>query len=47
MSKSEVIHIRLNSDTLEHIRQQAKTNCRTIAQQINFMLKTQQGGGNK
>ena len=46
MNKSEVIHLRLDSDTLEILRQQARANYRTIAQEINYTLKqnTQQGG---
>jgi hypothetical protein len=49
MSKSEVIHLRIESDTMEAIRKQSKDNYRTINQTINYLLKqsTQQGGGNK
>lgn len=43
--KSEVIRIRLESDLLEVIRRQAEANERTIAKQIQFILKrtTQKG----
>jgi hypothetical protein len=37
--KTEIIHLRIDSETLETIRQQARTNYRTIAQQINYTLK--------
>lgn len=43
--KSEVIRLRLESDLLEVIRRQAEANERTIAKQIQFILKrtTQKG----
>jgi hypothetical protein len=39
MKATEIIHLRIDSETLELIRQQAKANYRTIAQQINYTLK--------
>jgi hypothetical protein len=39
MNKSEVIHLRLDAQTIEAIRQQAIENCRTISQEINYILK--------
>jgi len=49
MNKSEVIHLRIDTETMEEIRKQSKTNYRTINQTINYLLRqsTQQGGGNK
>jgi hypothetical protein len=39
MKASEIIHLRIEAETLELIRQQARENYRTIAQQINYTLK--------
>ena len=49
MKTSEVIHLRIEQETLEAIRQQAKANYRTIAQEINYLLKgtTLKGGDKK
>jgi hypothetical protein len=49
MNKSEVIHLRIESEIMEEIRKHSKQNYRTINQTINLLLKqsTQQGGGNK
>jgi len=49
MNKSEVIHLRIDTETMEEIRKQSKANYRTINQTINYLLRqsTQQGGGNK
>ena len=44
MNKSEVIHLRIDSDILESIRQEAVENCRTIAQEINYILKQNKTG---
>ena len=37
--KSEAIKIRLNADTLDEIRKEAAANMRTIAKQLEYMLK--------
>lgn len=49
MKKSEVIHLRIDAETMEAIRKQSQEQYRTINQTINYLLKqsTQQGGGNK
>jgi hypothetical protein len=49
MKQSEVIHLRIDAETMEAIRKQAQEQYRTINQTINYLLKqsTQQGGGNK
>lgn len=49
MKQSEVIHLRIDTETMEAIRKQAQANYRTINQTINYLLRqsTQQGGGNK
>lgn len=46
MKKSEVIHLRIDTETMEAIRKQAQEQYRTINQTINFLLKqiTQTGG---
>jgi hypothetical protein len=47
--KSEVIRIRLDSSLLDTLRKQGQQNERSIAKEIQFILKqsTQQGGANK
>lgn len=40
--KSEVITIRLSSEVLEKVRQEAQDNLRTIAKQIEYTLKQNQ-----
>jgi hypothetical protein len=49
MKASEVIHLRIDTETMEDIRRKAKANYRTISQEINYQLRqsTQQGGGKK
>lgn len=42
MTKSEVITIRIDSDILEAIRNEARDSYRSIAQQINYTLKQHQ-----
>jgi hypothetical protein len=44
MNKSEVIHLRLDSEVMETIRKQAIENCRTISQEINYILKQNKKG---
>lgn len=39
MKATEIIHLRIDSDLLEALRQQARANYRTIAQQINYTLR--------
>jgi len=39
MTKSEVIHLRLNSETIEKIRQRAVKSYRNISQEINYLLE--------
>lgn len=47
MKQTQVIHLRIDTETMEAIREQARANYRTISQEINFTLKqnTQQGKG--
>jgi len=40
--RSEVITIRLNSDVLDKVREEAQENLRTIAKQIEYTLKQNQ-----
>jgi hypothetical protein len=49
MKQTQVIHLRIDTETMEAIREQARANYRTISQEINFTLKqnTQQGGVKK
>jgi hypothetical protein len=49
MKQTQVIHLRIDTETMEAIREQAQSNYRTINQTINYILKqsTQQGGGKK
>lgn len=42
MSKSEVITIRIDTEILEAIRNEARESYRSIAQQINYVLKQHQ-----
>ena len=49
MKQTQVIHLRIDAETMEAIREQAQSNYRTINQTINYILKqsTQQGGAKK
>jgi hypothetical protein len=38
MNKSEVLTIKINSDTLEAIRKRSIINYRSIAKEVNFIL---------
>lgn len=38
MVKSEVLTIKINSDTLEAIRKRSILNYRTIAKEVNFII---------
>jgi hypothetical protein len=39
MTKSEVVTIRLDSETMEKIRQKAVKSYRSIAKEINYLLE--------
>jgi hypothetical protein len=41
--KSEVIRLRLDSAIVERLRKQAQDNERTIAKEIQYIIKTQGG----
>lgn len=39
MKKSEVLSLRIDTELVEYIRKKASDDCRSIAQQIAYMIK--------